>query len=55
MDTPDVTSAAGSAKPLPPRDLSHHYSDVTKARAPSQMKEFYKFFQIPGIGQLAGG
>ncbi|KAI0122890.1 aromatic amino acid aminotransferase [Xylariales sp. AK1849] len=42
------------AKPLP-KDMSHHYSDVTKARVPSKMKEFYKYFQIPGIGQLAGG
>lgn len=42
------------AKPLP-KDMSHHYSDVAKARVPSKMKEYYKFFQIPGIGQLAGG
>ncbi|KAI1447164.1 aromatic amino acid aminotransferase [Annulohypoxylon stygium] len=47
-------SVAGMAKPLP-KDMSHHYSDVTKARAPSKMKEFYKYFQIPGIGQFAGG
>ncbi|OTB05859.1 hypothetical protein M426DRAFT_56168 [Hypoxylon sp. CI-4A] len=38
-----------------PKDMSHHFSDVTKARAPAKMKEFYKYFQIPGIGQLAGG
>lgn len=42
------------AKPLP-KDMSHHFSDATKARIPSKTKEFYKFFQIPGIGQLAGG
>ncbi|KAI1377430.1 aromatic amino acid aminotransferase [Hypoxylon crocopeplum] len=47
-------SIADMARPLP-KDMSHHFSDVTKARAPSKMKEFYKFFQIPGIGQLAGG
>jgi hypothetical protein len=41
--------------PGPPLDLSHHYSIVTKQRIPSKMKEFYKFFQIPGIGNLAGG
>lgn len=39
----------------PPLNLEHHYSDVTKAREPSKMKEYYKYFQIPGIGQLAGG
>ncbi|KAK9769074.1 putative Aromatic amino acid aminotransferase [Seiridium cardinale] len=43
-----------AAKPLP-KDMSHHYSDVTKARVPSKMKEYYKYFLIPGIGQLAGG
>ncbi|KAI0840266.1 aromatic amino acid aminotransferase [Hypoxylon sp. FL0890] len=45
---------AEMAKPLP-KDMSHHFSDVTKARGPNQMKEFYKYFQIPNIGQLAGG
>ncbi|KAI0129342.1 aromatic amino acid aminotransferase [Hypoxylon sp. NC0597] len=45
---------AEMAKPLP-KDMSHHFSDVTKARAPNKMKEFYKYFQIPHIGQLAGG
>lgn len=53
MEASGVKSA-GSAKPSP-KDMSHHYSDVTKARTPSKMKEFYKYFQIPGIGQLAGG
>jgi hypothetical protein len=38
-----------------PRDMSHHYSRVTKRRIPSQMKRFYKYFAIPGIGNLAGG
>lgn len=38
-----------------PVDLSHHYSETTKRRAPSKMKEYYKYFQIPGIGNLAGG
>lgn len=42
------------ASPLP-KDMSHHFSDVTKARQPSRMKEFYKYFMIPNIGQLAGG
>ncbi|SPN97246.1 related to aromatic amino acid aminotransferase I [Cephalotrichum gorgonifer] len=40
---------------LEPKDLSHHFSEVTKNRHPSQIKEYYKFFQIPGMGNLAGG
>lgn len=39
----------------PPRDLSHHFSRATKNRNASSIKSFYRFFQIPGIGQLAGG
>jgi hypothetical protein len=39
----------------PPLDLSHHFSRVTKARKESSIKEFYKYFTIPGIGNLAGG
>lgn len=42
-------------QPLPPKDLSHHFSRVTKLRTESKIKEFYKFFMIPGIGNLAGG
>ncbi|KAK4542282.1 hypothetical protein LTR36_006935 [Oleoguttula mirabilis] len=38
-----------------PKDLSHHLSRVTKNRQASSMKQFYKYFAIPGIGQLAGG
>ncbi|KXS93544.1 hypothetical protein AC578_10809 [Pseudocercospora eumusae] len=38
-----------------PKDLSHHLSRVTRARQESSIKAFYKYFQIPGIGQLAGG
>lgn len=53
METSNHT-IVGTAPPLP-KDMSHHYSDVTKARAPSRMKEFYKYFLIPNIGQLAGG
>ena len=46
--------AAGSELPEP-KDLSHHYSEVTKNRKASAIKEYYKFFEIPGIGNLAGG
>ncbi|KAL8641321.1 MAG: hypothetical protein Q9228_001855 [Teloschistes exilis] len=38
-----------------PLDLSHHYSRVTKNRNASSVKGFYKYFRIPGIGNLAGG
>lgn len=38
-----------------PVNLSHHISRSTRAREASQVKEFYKYFQIPGIAQLAGG
>lgn len=38
-----------------PKDLSHHLSRATKARGASSIKQFYKYFAIPGIGQLAGG
>lgn len=38
-----------------PADLSHHLSRSTKARQASSIKQFYKYFLIPGIGQLAGG
>lgn len=45
-----------SADKLPePVNLSHHYSNVTKNRGASSIKDFYKYFRIPGIGQLAGG
>jgi hypothetical protein len=38
-----------------PKDMSHHYSRVTKNRVASKIKQFYKYFAIPGIGNLAGG
>lgn len=53
------TAAAGSVemasdKPVP-KDFSHYFSVTTAGRKPSAMKQYYKFFQIPGIGNLAGG
>lgn len=39
----------------PPLDFSHHFSRVVKQRHASSIKDFYKYFQIPGIGNLAGG
>ena len=38
-----------------PLDLSHHFSRTTKNRNLSSVKNFYKYFNIPGIGNLAGG
>jgi hypothetical protein len=38
-----------------PVDLSHHYSKLAKNEQPSRIKDFYKYFSIPGIGNLAGG
>ncbi|KAL4918458.1 pyridoxal phosphate-dependent transferase [Aspergillus aurantiobrunneus] len=39
----------------PPLDLSHHFSSTTKQRAPNALKDYYKYFLIPGIANLAGG
>ncbi|KAI9820492.1 MAG: hypothetical protein M1826_000891 [Phylliscum demangeonii] len=41
--------------PPAPLDLSHHFSRTTLNRKESSIKEFYKYFAIPGIGNLAGG
>lgn len=41
-------------RPLP-KDLTHHLSRSTRSRQASSIKQFYKYFAIPGIGQLAGG
>lgn len=38
-----------------PLDLSHHLSYATKNKKPSSVKDFYKYFQIPGIANFAGG
>ena len=42
-------------KVSPPVDMTHHMSEVTKNRQASSIKAFYKYFAIPGIGNLAGG
>lgn len=48
--------SSSAADKLPdPIDLSHHYSKATKNRSASNIKDFYKYFRIPGIGNLAGG
>lgn len=50
-----MASVPQSTSYSPPKDLSHHYSRAAKRRTPSQVKQFYKYFQIPGIQNLAGG
>lgn len=52
---PPPKVALGTEEAKAPLDLSHYYSRVTKNRIESRMKEFYKYFMIPGIGNLAGG
>jgi len=47
--------ATESSGPKPPLDFSYHFSRVTAARAASSMKQFYRYFGIPGIANLAGG
>ncbi|KAK4217122.1 pyridoxal phosphate-dependent transferase [Rhypophila decipiens] len=49
------TAGMASSDKAPPLDLSHHYSFVAKNRTPNEMKKYYKLFQIPGIGNIAGG
>ncbi|KAL8964824.1 MAG: hypothetical protein Q9183_004196 [Haloplaca sp. 2 TL-2023] len=41
--------------PPNPVDLTHHFSRITKNRGASAVKDFYKYFRIPNIGNLAGG
>lgn len=48
-------ASADMADKPEPKDFSHYYSVTTAHRVPSKMKEYYKFFRIPGIGNLAGG
>ena len=50
-----ASASATAGKKLPPRNLQHLYAEATNLRLPSKMKEYYRFFQIPGIGNLAGG
>ncbi|KAL1959425.1 hypothetical protein VTO42DRAFT_2228 [Malbranchea cinnamomea] len=45
----------GTEAPVPPVDLSHHFSTTTSRREGSLVKEFYKYFGLPGIQNLAGG
>jgi len=55
MNVPTTVDLPATVDLLAPLDLSHHFSRVTKQRVASTMKQFYKYFLIPGIGNLAGG
>ncbi|ORY19290.1 aromatic amino acid aminotransferas-like protein [Clohesyomyces aquaticus] len=55
MHGADSDAAYDPANLPSPIDLSHHLSRNAKAREASSIKQFYKYFAIPGIGQLAGG
>ena len=50
-----ATMETNGGGPKAPLDMSHHFSRVTMNRKESRMKAFYKYFQIAGIGNLAGG
>lgn len=52
--TESAYAHADGIKP-PPIDLSHHYSKSLKNRGASSVKDFYKYFRIPNIANLAGG
>lgn len=56
MESSSTAPAAAMASGKPaPKDLSHYLSLTAAARKPSAMKQYYKYFQIPGIGNLSGG
>lgn len=48
-------AAAEGHAPRAPLDLTHHFSKTTRSRGYNSMKAFYRYFMIPGIGNLAGG
>lgn len=52
-----ITATKGADRKIlpPPKDLSHLFSMVTRNREASEVKAFYKFMQIPGISNFAGG
>jgi hypothetical protein len=47
-----VTPARDHTKPA---DLSHHLNRTTRNRKASAIKSLYKYFQVPGMTNLAGG
>lgn len=55
VDTKPIAVNAQATEKPKPLDLSHHLSKISAARTGSSVKELYKYFQIPGIANLAGG
>lgn len=56
MEQPTLaTTAAAASLRVKPKDLSHHLNAVTRARNLNAMKSLYKYFQTPGMANLAGG
>ncbi|KAF8313877.1 PLP-dependent transferase [Clavulina sp. PMI_390] len=47
------SSTYGSGKPTV--DLSHHFSELSKARINSPLKDIFKYMDVPGIIGMAGG
>ncbi|GAA6006112.1 hypothetical protein JCM10207_000527 [Rhodosporidiobolus poonsookiae] len=53
---PLASAASSPTSDLPSAiDLSHHLSDLAKARLSSPLKGLYKYFQRPGMLMFAGG
>ncbi|GAA6009684.1 aminotransferase-like domain-containing protein [Rhodotorula paludigena] len=50
-----LSRSAGAADKPNAADLSHHLSDLAKARITSPLKAMYKYMQRPGMLMLAGG
>ena len=50
-----MVSSMINSSPPKPRDPTPWLSYSTRNRPASDIKSFYKYFSIPGIGQLAGG
>jgi hypothetical protein len=36
-------------------DLSHHFNAAVRSRTPNPLKSLYKYFQVPGMSNIAGG
>ncbi|KAK2746003.1 hypothetical protein FQN55_005825 [Onygenales sp. PD_40] len=54
VETEPAIEAVGNSL-SPPVDFSHYFSVSARNREASDVKEFYRYFQIPGIQNLAGG
>src|SRR5436189_5907115 len=55
MDSTSACRPPPAQPALPPLDLSHHYSQVTRQRIPSKIKAFYKCTQPAHKPRAPGG